>query len=312
MKSRASRIFGTVLLCCGLVSCVVGLWLLLQPSRYRATTRIKVERDFSDIQGLSEHQRQVVGGYDPYFTQTEFEVIQSETILGKVVELLDLNTKWGGKRAGSDKLNTMETVRLLRQRLTLRPVRGTSFIEIRMTSENPDEAARIANAIAETYRDHRLERRRQLTLNGIKSLEMAFQEQEKRTRSGQEKIELLQNKLKITEAEMQALQSDVTPQVHQLDKARVVALSPYLDAKRELENLLRFGRVLEMKIAAEKIDQALPKSKIVEFVEHAVPPTRPASPNRFLGAGLLIVGIFFGTAGLLLCARREGRQALLN
>ena len=43
---------------------------------------------------------------------------------------------------------------LLRGRVDLRPVPNTSVIEIRSYSEKPDEAAKVANAIAEAYRDH--------------------------------------------------------------------------------------------------------------------------------------------------------------
>jgi len=39
----------------------------------------------------------MMAGYDPYFIQTEFELIQSEVILGKVIEELNLNVEWGKK-----------------------------------------------------------------------------------------------------------------------------------------------------------------------------------------------------------------------
>src|SRR5437867_9449995 len=81
-------------------------------------------------------------GYDPYFIQTEFEVIQSELILGKVITDLDLNKEWGRKYGNSDPLKTTETIALLKGRMDLRPVRNTSLIEILVYSEKPEEAAR--------------------------------------------------------------------------------------------------------------------------------------------------------------------------
>src|SRR6266700_2110980 len=62
---------------------------------FAITARIKVEHDQSDISGISD--RGMMGGYDPYFIQTEFELIQSEVILGKVIKDLDLNAEWGKK-----------------------------------------------------------------------------------------------------------------------------------------------------------------------------------------------------------------------
>ena len=42
-------------------------------------------------------------------------------------------------------------------------MRNTSLVEIRVSSEKPEEAARIANAIAEAYKAHRHEQRAQLS-----------------------------------------------------------------------------------------------------------------------------------------------------
>jgi capsular polysaccharide biosynthesis protein len=38
--------------------------------------------------------------------------------------------------------------------MDLRPVRNTSIIQIRVYGEQPDEAARIANEITQSYKDH--------------------------------------------------------------------------------------------------------------------------------------------------------------
>src|ERR1035441_5879140 len=65
---------------------------------FKSIARIKVERDQSDIAGLADAQK--VTGYNPYFVQTEFETIQSEAILGKVIKDLNLNEAWGKKQGG--------------------------------------------------------------------------------------------------------------------------------------------------------------------------------------------------------------------
>ena len=39
-------------------------------------------------------------GYDPYFIQTESELIRSEAVLGKVIKDLNLNEAWGKKQGG--------------------------------------------------------------------------------------------------------------------------------------------------------------------------------------------------------------------
>src|SRR5205823_9818908 len=117
------------------------------PESFASTARIKIERDAPDIQGFD--QRNPAGQYDPYFIQTEFETIQSEKVLGKVVETLNLNKEWGKKFRGENEvLKTTETIQMLKDRLDLRPVRNTSFIEVKVYSDKPDEAADLANAIS--------------------------------------------------------------------------------------------------------------------------------------------------------------------
>ena len=166
-----------------------------------SVARIKLDRDVSDIEPTSGRTYQQ-GAYDPYFIQTEFEVIQSQPVLNKVIEKLNLNETWASKRGTAGKLTTKETLQLLKKSLNLRPVRSTSLVDIGVKSDNPDEAARIANAIAETYRDYRLEQRRELTLGGIKILKEQFGEQDKKIARAQKELERLQGELDVEQADV--------------------------------------------------------------------------------------------------------------
>jgi len=44
---------------------------------------MKVEKDSGDVRGLDD--RYAPGGFDPYWVQTEFETIQSKSILNQVI-----------------------------------------------------------------------------------------------------------------------------------------------------------------------------------------------------------------------------------
>src|SRR5437879_1309768 len=106
---RIIRIRKTVILAVFLLVVITAtLVTFILPESYSSTTRIKIEHDVSDVPGLSD--RPAMGGYDPFFIQTEFEVIQSEVILGKVITDLDLNKEWGRKYAGGETLKTTETM----------------------------------------------------------------------------------------------------------------------------------------------------------------------------------------------------------
>jgi len=417
---RIIRLRKTVILAVFLLVVITAtLVTFILPESFSSTTRIKIERDQSDIAGIVE--RGGLGGYDPYFIQTEFELIQSELILGKVVEDLDLNREWGKKYAGGDRLKTPETIQILKSHLDLRPVRNTSLIEIRVFSEKPDEAAKIANTIADVYKKHRQEERKELSQGGIKALEERFQAQEEKVRAAQTNVDRLRKELNISDVaaagdgpaplmtadtlrklegmrietktgyamqqtllnRLKDLKKELAPEAlaqvistaspdgllstlleqlvmaeqrvvvvqkeygpehaevlkckasaddlrakisKRVDaildglEARVTALKtsledlelevgkatsndiatatqsrPYFQAKRTLEELQRFRTLLDMKIASEQIDVALPKTTMVRIVDTAKPGLRPVRPNKPLNIALgIIIGLVVG------------------
>lgn len=197
---RIIRIRKTVILAVFLLVVITAtLVTFILPESYASTARIRVERDVSDIRGLTETSY-MPGGYDPYFIQTEYEMIQSEVVLSNVVQTLQLREEWGRKYAGGQTLKTPEAIQLLKNRTDVQPVRNTSLIAIKVYSENAEEAARIANQIAATYQEYRREERRKLTLNAIKVLEDRFEEQEKKVQKAQAEVEKLRSELQISEA----------------------------------------------------------------------------------------------------------------
>jgi uncharacterized protein involved in exopolysaccharide biosynthesis len=272
-----------------IVVVLITTWVtMILPESFSSTARIKIERDHSDISGLAEH-----GGltnYDPYFIQTEFELMTSEVILGKVIDDLALNKEWGKKFANGDLLKTSETLVLLKGRIDLRPVRNTSLVEIRVFSEKADEAAKIANAVAAAYRDHRLKERARRMSASIRVLEEAYEENNRKIRS--------------IRAEM--VDPSREPGVQDTNRLD--------EAGRRLEDLQRFGQVLFTKLAAERTDLSLPATTMVEIVDTAVPGVRPVRPNKPVNIFIGIVvgglgGLFLATLVYVLQCRAFRRQS---
>jgi capsular polysaccharide biosynthesis protein len=256
-----------------MVLITVTLVTFILPESFSSVARIKIERDDSDIAGLAE--RKPVTGYDPYFIQTEFELIQSEVILSKVIVDLDLNKAWGKRYANGERLKPSESLALLKGRIDLRPVRNTSIIEIRVYSEQPEEAARIANAVAEAYKDFRVKARAGRISASISALEQAYEDNNQKMRS-----------IRAEMAELARAQSSP-------DSNRLV------EASSRLEELQRFGQVLFTKIATEKTDLSLPATGMVQIVDRAVPGLRPVRPNKPLN---IFIGIIIGGVGGLFLA----------
>jgi capsular polysaccharide biosynthesis protein len=69
-----------------------------------------------------------------------------------VAERLRLDSVWAARYGGRQKLNPSEVLQLLKSRVDIRPLSSTSLIEIKAFSEQPQEAADIANALARASR----------------------------------------------------------------------------------------------------------------------------------------------------------------
>ena len=294
-------------------------------------------------------------------------------------------------------------------------MRNTSLIDVQVFSEKPEEAARIANALAEAYQAHRLEERMRLTRGGIEALEKRWEEQERKVREAETNVDRLRQQLQISDvlasesvptplmsadslrklegakmenkvilvgevtllerlkslkdklgpealaqviprASQDPLLTDLLQQLNlaeqrlvtinkdygalnpeaikankwvedlhskvnqavdgfllgldarvESSRARLESLEkeveqartndiakaeqsrPYFDAKHNLEELQRFRQILTMKIAAESIDAALPKTAMVEIIDKARPGLRPVRPDKFWNIALGVV-----------------------
>jgi hypothetical protein len=82
------------------------------------------------------------------------EAIKSTSVLSEVVQRRNLIETWR-TRYGSPSLTQAEALLLLRKQLDVRQSPNTSLLEIRVFSPSGQEAADIANAIAESYRSIR-------------------------------------------------------------------------------------------------------------------------------------------------------------
>jgi len=164
-----------------------NIWQRLT-GQVESKARIKIENDVADIQGFAGQP--AVASFDPYFIQTTFEIMQSEAVLGKVVDALNLQSVWADKNGG-EKLNKSQAIVRLKQQLDLHPVKNTKLIEIGVTSNDPKESADIANAVAKAYADYRVESRQTLTTSGLAVLEDQVAQQQKEIQLAQAKVEQL-------------------------------------------------------------------------------------------------------------------------
>jgi polysaccharide biosynthesis transport protein len=198
---RIIRIRKTVILAVFLlVAITTTLVTFILPEAYQSTVRIQVEKDSPDVTALTERVG-YVQPYDPYWIQTEFEKIQSKTVLYKVIENLNLNQVWARKYKDSGTLPLDVTFMILKSMLDVRQSRNTSLIEIRVTSEKPVEAAQVANEIAKVYGETRRLKRLEITDRGLDVLKAQWLEQDKKVTNKQAEASRLKDELKISDLE---------------------------------------------------------------------------------------------------------------
>ncbi|MGA2240947.1 MAG: polysaccharide biosynthesis tyrosine autokinase [Verrucomicrobiota bacterium] len=237
---RIIRIRKAIIITVFLITAIVATAVtFLLPESYASTARIRIEPDIiSDIRGVGGEATYT--SYDPYFIQTEFEIIQDRVVLGKVIEALNLNEVWGKKYFGGETLKTPETMEFLKRRMSLMPVRNTKLIGITVYSEDKNDAARLANAIAEAYRNYRLNLRKQLTLNGIKVLESQFQSEVEQIQAVQTNVDNLRKELSVNDSDPNSMNPTPTLSQEQLRNYNAMRLegeTRYMKLEKQLTQL---------------------------------------------------------------------------
>jgi len=242
---RIIRIRKTVILAVFLlVAITTTLVTFILPEAYLSTARIQVDKDTPDVSGVTERFT-YIQPYDPYWIQTEFEKIQSKSVLYKVIENLKLNQVWARKYKDTGTLQPDVTLLILKSMLDIRQSRNTSLIEIRVVSEKAGEAAQIANEIAKVYAEVRLMKRREITERGLGILKAQLEQQHVKVTNQQELVSKLKDELKITDVEAQASYSSATLEpetLRRLESERISSsarLATLDTLYREMTNLTR-------------------------------------------------------------------------
>jgi len=119
-------------------------------------------------------------------------------------------------------------------------VRNTKLIGITVYSEDKNDAARLANAIADAYRDYRLHLRRQLSLNGIKVLEDRFQSDGEQIQAIQTNVDNLRKELGVNDSDPNSMLPTPTlsqEQVRNYNAMRLEGETHYMKLEKEVTQL---------------------------------------------------------------------------
>jgi uncharacterized protein involved in exopolysaccharide biosynthesis len=164
IRLRRSLILMVFFLCL-VTSTLLTIWL---PKQYSSMVQIEVQKDDPEVAITDVHS----SGYatDPYFLTTQFKIIESYRILTNVIVNLRLDEKLAQQNGGA-RWTIDDTYEYLANKVSVEQTRMTSLIEISVRNTNPQTAADIANAVADSYREFRLDSWKQTKYRGIKALE---------------------------------------------------------------------------------------------------------------------------------------------
>jgi succinoglycan biosynthesis transport protein ExoP len=215
------------------------------PKSYMSSVRIKVQKDIADVDTMAGNKS--ISAFDPFFIQTEFEVIQSALVLDQVIldKDLNLNRRWAIRYGVEGQpLKTPQTRSLLKRKIDVRQFRNTSMIEIRAYSEQQEEAAEIANKIAAVYKSTRIKQELERASQGIEKLEEELTHQNEELTKLQATVDYLRETNNISDAAVESgFVMTLEPEtLRRLEAVRIEASS--LSAKwgtlyRQLKNLPR-------------------------------------------------------------------------
>lgn len=178
---------GAALMVVGLAMIAAGAFLYATAERrYTAATRILLETPWVPTAvDLGQLQR---ARFDPH---NEMERIRSGSMLEEVVLRLDLVSRWYPGGNPTNPLQVGQAVSRLGKLLQLRRVGDSGVIELQVRSLEAQEAANIANAVAEVYRNRRLAEFRDFARKGLEVLESELAAQSNRVATLRQQAEAL-------------------------------------------------------------------------------------------------------------------------
>jgi len=215
----------------------------LLPKSYASTVRIRVEKDVSDVSSLFD--RPSVQQYDPFFLQTEFEVIQSKMVLTNVITSLGLPKRWSTRYQMERNLTILEAFTMLRKMIDVHQFRNTSLIEIRVYDEDKLEAADIANKIAEVYKETRIRGKMSAMEGGILKYKQVWTNQLNAVIALQNVVDQMRTNLQISEyiSDSGGPSPTLEPEtVRKIDSERIGALSMYSQMNTMLQKLTNLSQ----------------------------------------------------------------------
>ncbi len=210
-------------------------YTLTLPKIYASQARIKVNLDNLDIDPFNSLSSYGGSAYDPYFLRTQYEIIQSKPILYEVINRLNLQEVWGKK----DQPVAKEVAyKILRSSVSVDQFRDTNLIALTARRSNPKEAMRIANELADVYRDQRLDLKHKEMTRALDVLRRELESQQEKVSVAEQQVESIRRDLNISVLSEGVDAASIEKlQLQQLEGDRIASRVEMLVAKSRYEQM---------------------------------------------------------------------------
>jgi succinoglycan biosynthesis transport protein ExoP len=143
--------YGIILLTLLLVFMTAAVITYVMPKKYESEATIEVKPRVPGMSPLGSAMTDVSGSRQmtPQFFGTEFEKIKSRNSLEKVVDNLELVSRWS--------VDKETALRILKGIVSTQNIRGTDLISIRVRHTNKLDAKDVTEEVAKAYKSYRSE-----------------------------------------------------------------------------------------------------------------------------------------------------------
>jgi uncharacterized protein involved in exopolysaccharide biosynthesis/Mrp family chromosome partitioning ATPase len=225
----------TILLSTMVAVGLAALFVLLVPHKYTATTEILI--DPTDLRAVQNDIAPTIPQSDAAVLQVESQarVIASDNVLSRVVasEGLDHDPEFM-RGALAEKYGPLAALNELEKHVQVKRSERTYVVDVTVTSEDPAKAARIANAIAQTYLTEQTEVRSNAARQISQSLTGRLKELQGRVRDAEQKVEAYKANHNIVGANGELVNEQ---QLTNLNSQLSLARARTLEAKARLDQV---------------------------------------------------------------------------
>ena len=171
--------YGVILLAFFLVFMTATVITYMMPKEYLGRTTLQIHREAKDDVFYNMSSSKML----PYttFMQTQFAIIESKENLDRVITEMKLLEEWGVS-------TELDAYKRLVKKLRAQDVRGTDLVEIEFFDPDPKLAAKLADAIAESYQLRREEIEKDQANQALEELELQVKAQEKLVDDSRDKM----------------------------------------------------------------------------------------------------------------------------